>query len=80
MAPEPRGLALTIDGGKENRQLLHEQICKRRAALAAALAMLVLAACASDPRSKQGVDWVTSQEAEKKRLNDAGFPQYSGAM
>ena len=55
-------------------------ICTTRAALAAALVMLVLAGCASDPRYKQGVDWVTWQEAEKKRLNDAGFPQYSGAM
>jgi uncharacterized lipoprotein len=55
-------------------------ICTTRAALAAALAMLVLAGCASDPRYNQGVNWVTSQEAERKRLNDAGFPQYTGSM
>lgn len=50
-----------------------------RAALAAALALIALAGCASDSRSGQAVDWVVSQEAEKKRLNDAGFPQYVGA-
>jgi uncharacterized lipoprotein len=50
-----------------------------RAALAAALLLIELAGCASGPGSQQAVDWVTSQEAEKKRLNDAGFPQYNGA-
>jgi uncharacterized lipoprotein len=49
------------------------------AALAAVLALLALAGCASDPRYGQGVEWVQWQEAEKKRLDDAGFPQYSGA-
>jgi len=44
------------------------------AVLAAALSGLV--GCASDPRYKQGLDWVLWNEAEKKRLNDAGFPQY----
>jgi hypothetical protein len=48
-----------------------------RAALAAVLVLLALAGCASDPRYKQGIEWVTWQEAEKKRLNDAGFPQYN---
>lgn len=49
------------------------------------LLLLVLAAtvagltgCASDPRYKEGLDWVLWIEAEKKRLNDAGFPQYTG--
>jgi hypothetical protein len=79
LARWPRGFAPTVVGSKENRQLLHEQICKRRAALGAALVMLVLAGCASDPRYQHGVEWVVSQEAEKKRLNDAGFPQYTGA-
>lgn len=51
-----------------------------RAALAALLALLALAGCASDPRYQQGVQWVVEQEAEKKRLNDAGFPQYTGAL
>jgi hypothetical protein len=53
--------------------------CSTRAALAVALALIALAGCASDPRYAQGVDWVVSQEAEKKRLDDAGFPQYTGA-
>jgi len=35
-----------------------------------------LSGCASDPRYKEGLDWVLSNEAEKKRLDDAGFPQY----
>jgi len=49
------------------------------------LLLLVLAAtvaglsgCASDPRYQQGLDWVLWIEAEKKRLDDAGFPQYTG--
>jgi hypothetical protein len=33
--------------------------------------------CASDPRYKEGLDWVLWNEAEKKRLDDAGFPQYN---
>ena len=36
-----------------------------------------LAGCASDPRYKQGLEWVQWNEQEKKRLNDAGFPQYN---
>jgi hypothetical protein len=50
-----------------------------RAALVAALVVLTLAGCASDPRYSQGIDWVSGQEAERKRLEAAGFPQYSGA-
>jgi hypothetical protein len=33
--------------------------------------------CASDPRYSQGLDWVLWQEMERKRLDDAGFPQYN---
>jgi uncharacterized lipoprotein len=51
-----------------------------RAAVVAAMVLVVLAGCASDPRYQQGLEWVVSQEAERKRLNDAGFPQYSGSM
>jgi hypothetical protein len=36
-----------------------------------------LAGCASDPRYKQGLEWVQWNEQEKKRLNAQGFPQYS---
>lgn len=55
------------------------QFCSVRAALAVAVVLIELAGCASDPRYQQGVDWVVWQEAEKKRLDDAGFPQYTGA-
>jgi uncharacterized lipoprotein len=37
----------------------------------------VLAGCASDPRYKQGLEWVLWNEQEKKRLNAQGFPQYN---
>ncbi len=37
---------------------------------------LQLAGCASDPRYKQGVNWVMENEAQKARLNAMGFPQY----
>jgi hypothetical protein len=50
-----------------------------RTGLAAALLFISLAGCTSSPSSQQTLDWITSQEAEKKRLNDAGFPQYNGA-
>jgi len=45
--------------------------------LSAVVALSVLSGCASDPRYKEGLSWVLYIEAEKKRLNDAGFPQYS---
>jgi hypothetical protein len=48
-----------------------------RIVLGAALALAVLAGCASDPRYQQGLEWVLWNEAERKRLNDAGFPQYN---
>jgi hypothetical protein len=43
----------------------------------AAAAFGALAGCASDPRYKQGVEWVVWQEAERQRLQAAGFPQYN---
>jgi hypothetical protein len=36
-----------------------------------------LAGCAADPRYKQGLEWVQWNEAEKARLDAAGFPQYN---
>jgi uncharacterized lipoprotein len=36
-----------------------------------------LAGCASDPRYKQGIEWVQWNEMEKARLDAAGFPQYN---
>jgi hypothetical protein len=55
------------------------QLRSIRPALAVALVLIELAGCASGRGSQQGVEWVVSQEAERKRLNDAGFPQYVGA-
>ncbi|HSD42549.1 MAG TPA: hypothetical protein VLD36_11860 [Burkholderiales bacterium] len=43
----------------------------------AVVAFGALAGCASDPRYKEGVSWVTWNEAEKARLQAAGFPQYN---
>jgi uncharacterized lipoprotein len=45
--------------------------------LLALVALNVLAGCASDPRYKQGIEWVQFQEAERQRLQAAGFPQYN---
>ena len=46
-------------------------------ALLLASAAAALAACASGSRGGQAAQWITETEAEKKRLDDAGFPQYS---
>jgi hypothetical protein len=51
-----------------------------RSTLKIALAIVVfsiLGGCASDPRSSQGLEWVQWQEAERHRLQAAGFPQYN---
>jgi hypothetical protein len=45
-------------------------------ALAATIIFAVLAGCAGDPRYAQGLEWVTSQEQERQRLQAQGFPQY----
>lgn len=45
--------------------------------LMALVAFTILGGCASDPRYSQGVEWVQWQEAERKRLEAAGFPQYN---
>jgi hypothetical protein len=37
----------------------------------------ILGGCASDPRYGQGIEWVQWQEAERHRLQAAGFPQYN---
>jgi hypothetical protein len=36
-----------------------------------------LTGCAADPRYREGVNWVVSNEQEKARLQAQGFPQYS---
>jgi hypothetical protein len=46
-------------------------------ALPVVLALLTLAGCASDPRYKEGLNWVLWQEQERQRLQAQGFPQYS---
>jgi hypothetical protein len=43
----------------------------------ALVAFSILGGCASDPRYSQGLEWVQWQEAERQRLQAAGFPQYS---
>lgn len=37
-----------------------------------------LAACASGSSGGQAAKWIMENEAEKQRLNDAGFPQFVG--
>jgi hypothetical protein len=49
--------------------------CSIRAALAAALALIVLAGCAGRP--SDGVEIVVWQEQERQRLQAQGFPQYN---
>jgi hypothetical protein len=39
-----------------------------------------LVGCAAGGSRSQAVKWHLENEAEKKRLNDAGFPQYSGPV
>lgn len=43
-----------------------------------ALALALMAGCTSDPRYKQGLEWVEWNEGQKKRLEAEGFPQYTG--
>jgi hypothetical protein len=43
----------------------------------AIVTLSVLSGCASDPRYKEGIAWVQWQEAERQRLQAAGFPQYN---
>lgn len=42
------------------------------------LALALAAGCTSDPRYKQGLEWVQWNEEQKKRLEAEGFPQYTG--
>lgn len=55
------------------------QLRSIRTALAAALTLIVLAGCATSGSPSQAQQWITETEAQKKQLNDAGFPQYNGA-
>jgi len=47
-------------------------------ALLLASAAAALAACASGSSGGQAAKWIMENEAEKQRLNDAGFPQFVG--
>lgn len=49
-------------------------------ALLLASGATALAACASGSSGGQAAKWIIEDEAEKKRLNDAGFPQYVGSV
>ena len=42
------------------------------------MSLSLVTGCASAPRYSKGVEWIVSMEAQKKQLNDAGFPQYPG--
>jgi hypothetical protein len=48
--------------------------------LAAMIILAVVSGCAADPRYAQGLEWVTSQEQERQRLQAQGFPQYGPGM
>ena len=48
-----------------------------RAALAAALAVIILSGCTSSGRPSEGVEIVVWQEQQRQRLEAQGFPQYS---
>jgi hypothetical protein len=37
-----------------------------------------LVACAAASASGQALKWIEEDEAQKRRLEDAGFPQYIG--
>jgi hypothetical protein len=49
-----------------------------RAALPGALALLALAGCATSGAPSQAQRRIMEDEAQRQRLNDAGFPQYNG--
>lgn len=41
-------------------------------------ALNLLGACAATPGSAKGVNYAVESEAERQRLDKAGFPQYTG--
>jgi hypothetical protein len=55
------------------------QLRSIRAALAAALVLIELGGCATSGSPSQAQRWIMETEAQKRQLNDAGFPQYVGA-
>ena len=51
---------------------------RRLAAIALSVVLAFAAGCAGDPRYSPGLEWVQWNEAQKKRLEAEGFPQYTG--
>jgi hypothetical protein len=37
-----------------------------------------LSGCAQDPTKSRALQWIQEDEAQKRRLAEAGFPQYIG--
>jgi uncharacterized lipoprotein len=55
----------------------HAMVSPMKRLVLFALFVAGLAGCAADPRYKHGLEWVQWQEAERQRLQAAGFPQYN---
>jgi hypothetical protein len=53
------------------------RLCRVVPGILLAVMVVGVAGCASDPRYKQGLEWVVWQEQERQRLQKQGFPQYS---
>jgi type IV pilus biogenesis protein CpaD/CtpE len=43
-----------------------------------AASFAALAGCTSGPNQSRGTQWIEEDEAQKRRLEAAGFPQYIG--
>lgn len=56
---------------------IDDVITRLRTLVFLGLVAATLGGCASDPRYKHGIEWVQWQEAERQRLQAAGFPQYN---
>ena len=59
---------------------MNDDTLRRAALLGLLIAVAGLVGCATGGAQSQGVKWYLENEAEKKRLDDAGFPQYTGAV
>jgi hypothetical protein len=58
---------------------MEARLRKALIALLLASAASSLAACTSGSGGGQAAKWIMENEAEKQRLNDAGFPQFVGS-
>lgn len=59
---------------------MHETALRYLAWLCLLIAGAGIYGCATGGGKSQAQQWILENEAEKKRLNDAGFPQYSGPV